>query len=477
MAFTLSPSPWLTFVDGNGNPYAGAKLFVYQAGTTIKADTASDIAGTPNTNPVILDSAGRATVFLAAGQSYKFVLAPATDTDPPVSPIKTQDNIATVPSQTVDLDVTGVAGEAIAALDVCYLSDGTGGKTAGRWYKADADFTYASSNAATVGFATAAISSGATGTFRLGGKLSGFVGLTTGAPYYVSATAGAITSTTPTNARFVGTADTTASLVISGTQLERVIAIVTKTANYTAVISDDLIIGTGTWTLSLYAASGNAGRQLLLKNAGTGIITLDGNGSETVDGTGTVAVFPGEYVVLTADGTSNWASSLPVVRHLDQLTTPVTFTNNATENNLYSFSVPPFTLGTIKCLRFRAFLVVVTDAGGARSVNIRVKFGGTTILSGNVTFTANTTHFCEIDIAIFASGATNAQRAVATIVAASTGGGSAWAAINATPTVAGGNTSIAIDTTAAQVFGVTAQMDSAQVGYTTTLENGVLRLE
>ena len=46
---------------------------------------------TLNTNLIILDSAGRADVW--GDGSYKLVLAPSADTDPPTSPIWTVDNI------------------------------------------------------------------------------------------------------------------------------------------------------------------------------------------------------------------------------------------------------------------------------------------------------------------------------------------------------------------------------------------------
>jgi hypothetical protein len=89
----LSPAPWFQFVDANGLPYSGAKLFTYAAGTTTKLASYTDSAlSIAHANPIILDSAGRTTIYLSAA-AYKFVLAPASDSDPPVSAIRTQDNI------------------------------------------------------------------------------------------------------------------------------------------------------------------------------------------------------------------------------------------------------------------------------------------------------------------------------------------------------------------------------------------------
>lgn len=76
---TISPVPFLQFVDANGAPLAGGKLYTYEAGTTTPLATYTTYAGTvSNANPVILDSAGRASVWLAAGM-YKFVLKDSTD--------------------------------------------------------------------------------------------------------------------------------------------------------------------------------------------------------------------------------------------------------------------------------------------------------------------------------------------------------------------------------------------------------------
>ncbi len=40
----------------------------------------------------------------------------------------------------------------------------------------------------------------------------------------------------------------------------------------------------GTFTVMLYTVTGNAGRKVIVKNSGSGTITVDANGSETIDG-------------------------------------------------------------------------------------------------------------------------------------------------------------------------------------------------
>ncbi len=93
MANDLSPVPKLKFFDNNGNPLSGGKLFTYVAGTSTKLATYVSSAGAANTNPIILDYRGEANVWVPPNVSYKYILAPATDTDPPTNPIFTVDNV------------------------------------------------------------------------------------------------------------------------------------------------------------------------------------------------------------------------------------------------------------------------------------------------------------------------------------------------------------------------------------------------
>ena len=206
---TVMPSPWFSGYDDSGNPLVGGKLYTYAAGTSTPQATYSDVGLTvANANPVVLDAGGRATVYLLAS-SYKFVLK-----DSAGNTIRTQDNVSAVAPFAVNLDVDGTAGEAITAGQVCYLSDGSGAKTAGRWYLADADFDYASS-LPMVAVAPNDIAATANGSFRVQGRITVTGPLTPGTTYYVSATAGALASSAGTYSRKVGVADSTTSLVMA----------------------------------------------------------------------------------------------------------------------------------------------------------------------------------------------------------------------------------------------------------------------
>lgn len=73
MATLLHRKKGEQFFDADGDPLAGGKLYYDEAGTTDDQATYSDSAGTtPNTNPVVLDSAGRLTVPIYFGDSDSF---------------------------------------------------------------------------------------------------------------------------------------------------------------------------------------------------------------------------------------------------------------------------------------------------------------------------------------------------------------------------------------------------------------------
>src|SRR5437868_3981104 len=70
------------FLDVNGKPLSGGKVFTYQAGTTTPLAAFTDSTGvTQNTNPIILNSGGYPTnasgnvvgIWLA-GQFYKIIV-------------------------------------------------------------------------------------------------------------------------------------------------------------------------------------------------------------------------------------------------------------------------------------------------------------------------------------------------------------------------------------------------------------------
>jgi hypothetical protein len=65
------------FLDNSGNPLTGGLLYTYAAGTTTPTNTYTTAAGTtPNSNPIVMDAAGRleSEVWLTGEVAYKMIL-------------------------------------------------------------------------------------------------------------------------------------------------------------------------------------------------------------------------------------------------------------------------------------------------------------------------------------------------------------------------------------------------------------------
>jgi len=136
MAYSLSP--WLKprfFITGTNRPLAGGLMYTYKAGTTNNATTYSDDTGTPNTNPIVLDSDGQCDLYLDDSVSYRIILknsAGVTQFD--------KDRIASVGSTQVQsfnsiaaLRLRSGTTAANAAKTLGYYSAGDGGANAFYW--------------------------------------------------------------------------------------------------------------------------------------------------------------------------------------------------------------------------------------------------------------------------------------------------------------------------------------------------------
>jgi hypothetical protein len=96
------------FFDSNGAPLAGGLLYTYLAGTTTPVTTYTLPSGAVNnTNPIVLDAAGRTPneIWVDGGVFYKFVLKSST-----FVPIGTYDNIPAVGDITTTTNLITVAG-------------------------------------------------------------------------------------------------------------------------------------------------------------------------------------------------------------------------------------------------------------------------------------------------------------------------------------------------------------------------------
>ena len=132
----INPYSGRQYINANGIPYTGAKLFVYLAGTSTKYTTTKDQAGTSNhANPIILNSRGEAAdgagasqaIWQTGGDKVKLVLAPSTDTDPPLSAISTWDNLQGINDSSITQDqwVSGTTPTYVNATQFTLVGDKT----------------------------------------------------------------------------------------------------------------------------------------------------------------------------------------------------------------------------------------------------------------------------------------------------------------------------------------------------------------
>lgn len=100
----LSPYTFPQELDNNANPLSGGLIYTYSAGTTTPKATYTSADGlTANPNPVVLDSSGRADIWLGEG-AYKLILKTSTGTT-----IDTIDNVTGEAPSVFGADVVSLA--------------------------------------------------------------------------------------------------------------------------------------------------------------------------------------------------------------------------------------------------------------------------------------------------------------------------------------------------------------------------------
>lgn len=83
------------------------------------------------------------------------------------------------------------------------------------------------------------------------------------------------------------------------------LSIASPTTTYTALTTDQLILATGTFTITLPAVADSAGVEMTVKNISTGVITIDGAGAETIDGAANKVLYAQyDSVDLACNGTA-----------------------------------------------------------------------------------------------------------------------------------------------------------------------------
>lgn len=131
MAVNLSPiwGAGAQLLDNSGNVLSGGKIYTYAAGTTTQVATYTSNSGvTANSNPIVLNSAGRVPyeIWLTDGQNYKFVLKDSNDVL-----IGTWDNLSGINSNFIAYTnqqeiQTATAGQTVFNLTTMQYLPGTG---------------------------------------------------------------------------------------------------------------------------------------------------------------------------------------------------------------------------------------------------------------------------------------------------------------------------------------------------------------
>lgn len=387
MAGTLAPNAVFTGFDNNGIIMPGGLLYTYTAGTTTPATTWTDSAlSVPNANPIVLDSAGRAVIYLNPGASYKFLLKTAASVT-----VWTQDNIAAIPGIT-NVDISGVAGETVTAGQAVYLSLGDGSRTVGTWYKTfgfvSSPQQYKNVAAGRVGFVILAGTVGQAITVRTEGIVTGLSSLSIGSVYYTdTATAGSISiNVGGLYSRALGIADTATSLVIiannqqfglpyhnetphyiighSGQPATPVEAVVDGTLASSLDSNDRANITTGETALSSFTVYGNTFNSLIKGNLKVSFSwTMAANGN-----TKTVKFYFGGTPVTVYTGAQNGGTG-----HAEMWVTRV----NNTSQKITGFMTAVNAAGTGTSASFS------TTAAETMSGDILVKTTGTSATSSN----------------------------------------------------------------------------------------------
>ena len=107
-----------------------------------------------------------------------------------------------------------------------------------------------------------------------------------------------------------------------------------KTSTYTIVETDTVILCDGTFTVNLPTVDGHGPNAYIIKNIGSGTITVDGFSTQTIDGSTTKTLAANEGIIIkTIDNSTGWAilsdiSAAAGTPNLQAVTNVGSFTTN-----------------------------------------------------------------------------------------------------------------------------------------------------
>lgn len=174
----------------------------------------------------------------------------------------------------------------------------------------------------------------------------------------------------------------------------------TITGNTTLGPTDEVVFGDasgGAFTLTLPTAVSITGKRYTLKKSDTSvnIVTIDPNGTETVEGFLTLGLNnPGASLTIISDG-SNWRMVADAWKDAQSNTTVATAINTTAAETNFSVtgSLPANLLRVGKAIRFICRGVYGTHSTGTLTIQLKLKFGSTVIAdTGAFTLIASQTN-------------------------------------------------------------------------------------
>lgn len=295
--------PWVRqqFFDANGKPLSGGKVYTYAAGTTTPQAAYTDASGTTAlANPVVLDAAGTASLWLGAA-SYKLVV-----TDAGGATIATIDNVSAVSLTQLQAEQTfsslTVSGD--ATVDGNETVDGT--LTAA---------TLTVTGAANLEGALTAASLAVTGNETVGGTLdvtgaTTLGDLTAGAATVSSLTIGATSLTDFVTALLPSLTALTGALVISDVAVSGNWVVFTFGTTTGTRIRIALGAGTITNGATISLPTGFSASNLRATVSMNSVDSTSGNNLDTiacsVNSSGVVTATGADHSGHTFAGTANW---------------------------------------------------------------------------------------------------------------------------------------------------------------------------
>lgn len=294
------PTPKVQFFTDSGLPLAGGLVYTYEPGTTNNKASYTDSTGaTANTNPVVLDSAGRASIWLSG--FYR-------------------------------IDVYTSAGALVYSVDnVSSMSASS--TTTSQWMVQGFALTY-------IGATQFSVPGDQTATLPAGTRIQATVtaGTITGT-ITASSAGGAPVITTVTVLWDSGALDTGLSAIYTGiitvtTSSMPILPVLAKTASYPLTMLDinKICTMTSATAQSFTLPAANAvpsGAWYRIKNLGAGILTVVG----TVDGTTNPTMSTNEDALIYSNGTA-WYKSNPSSAMIRDVFRNLRIVNSSSASNI-----------------------------------------------------------------------------------------------------------------------------------------------